>query len=85
MIFEAVRAGKLTAVARRLNDAERGMFIRSGSVFVWTESDDDLGLRRWTDGLLWYANSVIVVAPWTYNNVITRSASRMREVSRHLI
>src|SRR5258708_345641 len=31
-------------------------YIRSGSVFVWEESDDDTGLRRWTDGLLWSAS-----------------------------
>lgn len=35
---------------------QRMSFIRSGSVFVWEESDDDTGLRRWTDGLLWSAS-----------------------------
>jgi hypothetical protein len=35
---------------------QRMSFIRSGSVFVWEEAEDDTGLRRWTDGLLWSAS-----------------------------
>jgi len=27
--------------------------ITSGAIFVWEESDDDLGLKRWTDGRVW--------------------------------
>ena len=49
-ILEAVRLGRLRIVSRRLNDAERDEFIRSGSVFVWEESEEESGLRRWTDG-----------------------------------
>lgn len=33
-------------VIRRLNDAERAMYIRSGSVFVWEETEEAIGLRR---------------------------------------
>ncbi|KDQ07072.1 hypothetical protein BOTBODRAFT_120595 [Botryobasidium botryosum FD-172 SS1] len=55
VVFEAVRLGILRPVARRLNDAER-MSICSGSIFVWEESDDELGLKRWTDGLMWSAS-----------------------------
>lgn len=40
----------------RIDTLQRMSFIRSGSVFVWEESDDDTGLRRWTDGLLWSAS-----------------------------
>lgn len=44
---------------------QRMSFIRSGSVFVWEESDDDTGLRRWTDGLLWSASRMREVgATW---------------------
>ncbi|CAG8767565.1 9102_t:CDS:2, partial [Acaulospora colombiana] len=50
---EAVRLGILKPVLRRLNDAERSMYVRSGSVFVWEESDDDAGIKRWTDGCMW--------------------------------
>ncbi|KDN48965.1 hypothetical protein RSAG8_02318, partial [Rhizoctonia solani AG-8 WAC10335] len=53
IMFEACRLGMLTPVSRRLNDSERAMFIKSGSVFVWQEADDDIGLKRWTDGLMW--------------------------------
>ncbi|KAF5373715.1 hypothetical protein D9758_000743 [Tetrapyrgos nigripes] len=52
-VFEAVRQGRLRAVTRRLNDSERSMFVRSGSVFVWEECDDESGLKRWTDGRVW--------------------------------
>ncbi|KAF9265563.1 hypothetical protein L218DRAFT_860458 [Marasmius fiardii PR-910] len=52
-VFEAVRLGMLLPVTRRLNEAERAKSIRSGSVFVWEESDDEAGLKRWTDGRVW--------------------------------
>ncbi|KAH7104042.1 Gti1/Pac2 family-domain-containing protein [Auriculariales sp. MPI-PUGE-AT-0066] len=53
LILEAVRLGILQIVNRRLNEAERTAYIKSGSVFVWEESDDELGLKRWTDGRFW--------------------------------
>ena len=49
-VLEAVRTNRLRLVTRRLNEAERHNFICSGSLFVWEESDDENGLRRWTDG-----------------------------------
>ncbi|KAI0302203.1 Gti1/Pac2 family-domain-containing protein [Russula brevipes] len=52
-VFEAVRQGFLRPVTRRLNEVERSMYITSGAIFVWEESDDDLGLKRWTDGRVW--------------------------------
>jgi hypothetical protein len=52
-VFEAVRLGLLRPVTRRLNEVERSMYITSGAMFVWEESDDDLGLKRWTDGRVW--------------------------------
>lgn len=53
IVLEAVRSGVLQLVERRLNEGERSMFIRSGAVFVWEESDDEYGLKRWTDGRMW--------------------------------
>jgi hypothetical protein len=50
---EAVRIGALPLVTRRLTDQERSYWIRSGSIFVWKESDDDTGIKRWTDGICW--------------------------------
>jgi Gti1/Pac2 family transcription factor len=29
------------------------MYIRSGSVFVWEENEDEAGIKRWTDGCMW--------------------------------
>lgn len=52
-VLEAVRRGLLKPVSRRLNEMERSMYIQSGSIFVWEESDDELGLKRWTDGKMW--------------------------------
>ena len=52
-VLEAVRRGILKPVTRRLNEIERAMFIQSGAIFVWEESDDDIGLKRWTDGRVW--------------------------------
>ena len=53
IVFEAVRQGKLKPVLRRLNEMERARYITSGSLFVWEESDDEMGLKRWTDGRVW--------------------------------
>ncbi|KAL0946756.1 hypothetical protein HGRIS_012933 [Hohenbuehelia grisea] len=52
-VLEAVRRGLLRPVTRRLNEMERSMQIRSGAIFVWEESDDEVGLKRWTDGRVW--------------------------------
>ncbi|KAJ3891572.1 Gti1/Pac2 family-domain-containing protein [Lentinula edodes] len=52
-VFEAVRQGLLRPAVRRLNEVERSMHVRSGSVFVWEECDDESGLKRWTDGRVW--------------------------------
>jgi len=50
VIFEAVRQGFLSPIVRRLNEMERGTLVRSGAVFVWFETEDDTGLKRWTGG-----------------------------------
>lgn len=47
-LFEAVRQGFLPHITRRLNEIERATLVRSGAIFVWFESDDDSGLKRWT-------------------------------------
>ena len=52
-VLEAVRIGLLQPITRRLNDSERSVNIRSGTVFVWEESDRENGIKRWTDGRLW--------------------------------
>lgn len=48
VVFEAVRQGFLMPVSKRLNETERAMLIRPGAIFVWFESDDENGLKRWT-------------------------------------
>jgi hypothetical protein len=62
-VFEAVRLGYLQRVERRLNEIERSMYIRSGAIFVWEECDDDLGLKRWTDGRIWSQSRMREVRP----------------------
>lgn len=52
VVLEAVRRGLLQPITRRLNDLERSVNIRSGTVFVWEESDRESGIKRWTDGRL---------------------------------
>jgi len=53
IVLEAVRTGLLQPVKRRLNGLERSMNIRSGAIFVWEESNNEKGLRRWTDSRMW--------------------------------
>jgi len=48
VIFEAVRQGFLMPIIRRLNETERAMLVRPGAIFVWFESEDENGLKRWT-------------------------------------
>lgn len=55
ILFEACHIGLLPRVQRRLSKKER-QSIKSGSVFVWEESE--AGMRRWTDGRSWSASHV---------------------------
>ncbi|QRW22785.1 cAMP-independent regulatory protein pac2 [Rhizoctonia solani] len=56
LILEAARRGLIPRVTRRLVDRERRM-ITSGSVFVFDE--DESGIKRWTDGLLWSPSRIL--------------------------
>lgn len=55
LIFKACQIGALSRVRRRLSDRERAN-VRSGSIFVWYESE--AGMRRWTDGRSWSPSRV---------------------------
>ena len=55
-IFEMCRQGRLGRVRRRLHERERKQ-IRSGSVFVFSEEES--GIRRWTDGRLWSPSRIL--------------------------
>ncbi|RKP05727.1 Gti1/Pac2 family-domain-containing protein, partial [Thamnocephalis sphaerospora] len=55
LVIEAARSGILRRSQHRLTDKERRS-IRSGSVFVWDESE--AGMRRWTDGRAWSPSRV---------------------------
>jgi hypothetical protein len=72
-VFEAVRRGVLKPVTRRLNEVERAMFIQSGSIFVWEESDDELGLKRWTDGRVWSQSRMREVSSRQLPNAMSHS------------
>ncbi|KAF8476755.1 Gti1/Pac2 family-domain-containing protein [Gautieria morchelliformis] len=71
IVLEAVRSGVLQPVERRLNEGERNMFIRSGAVFVWEESDDEYGIKRWVDSI-----SCTGALPVLRGKIITRIQSR---------
>lgn len=59
VVFEAVRQGFLMPVIKRLNETERAMLIRPGAIFVWFESEDENGLKRWTGQTVLIMLSVI--------------------------
>ena len=59
VVFEAVRQGFLMPVIKRLNETERTMLIRPGAIFVWFESEDENGLKRWTGQTVLIMLSVI--------------------------
>ncbi|ORZ35964.1 Gti1/Pac2 family-domain-containing protein [Catenaria anguillulae PL171] len=50
-LVEAARTGILPRVTRRLTDDERATLIRSGSVFIFEETEAQV--RRWADSRLW--------------------------------
>ncbi|TPX48006.1 hypothetical protein SeMB42_g03140 [Synchytrium endobioticum] len=69
LLFEAVRIGRLRAVKGRLSEQDRPTYIKSGSVFIWTE--DETGVRRWTDGKQWTTSRID--GPFlTYHEVVER-------------
>lgn len=84
VVFEAVRQGFLMPVIKRLNDTERAMLIRPGAIFVWFESEDENGLKRWT------GKTILIKLSIKYDlfrNLDGRiwSQSRMREVILSLV
>lgn len=78
-VFEAVRQGLLRPVTRRLNEVERSMYITSGAIFIWEESDDDLGLKRWTDGRVWSQSRMREVS-----RIILNTSQSRRLVPSHI-
>jgi hypothetical protein len=56
LVFEAARRGMIPRVTRRLIERERGM-VQSGAVFVFDEQES--GIKRWTDGLIWSPSRII--------------------------
>ncbi|KAL6301794.1 Gti1/Pac2 family-domain-containing protein [Sparassis latifolia] len=85
IVFEAVRQGMLQPVVRRLNEMERYTYIKSGSIFVWEESEQDSGLKRWTDGRVW-SQSHMREPYLFYDEKVTHLISRdstTRNISRN--
>ena len=56
LVFQAARRGMIPRVTRRLIERERGM-VQSGAVFVFDEQES--GIKRWTDGLIWSPSRII--------------------------
>jgi Gti1/Pac2 family transcription factor len=57
LVFEAARRGIVPRVTRRFHDIEKRNEIQSGSVFVFTEEES--GIKRWTDPFLWSASRML--------------------------
>lgn len=74
VVLEAVRQGLLRPIKRRLNGFERSVNIHSGAIFVWEESDDETGLRRWTDSRLWSQSRMREVS---YHTIAPNGARRL--------
>ena len=47
-LIQAAREGIIPRLTRRLNALERRAMIRSGAIFLF--SDEESGIKRWTDG-----------------------------------
>src|SRR5882762_5674815 len=56
-LIMAARQGIIPRITRRLNDSERRLMIRSGSVFVFCVEES--GIRRWTEGLSWSPSRIV--------------------------
>ncbi|KAL5526635.1 PTH2 [Sanghuangporus sanghuang] len=72
-LIQAARQGIIPRITRRLNDLERRAMIRSGAIFIF--SDEESGIKRWTEGLSWSA-SRIVGNFLVYREVSDRSNAR---------
>ncbi|KAL5525846.1 hypothetical protein ACEPAG_7183 [Sanghuangporus baumii] len=72
-LIQAARQGIIPRITRRLNDLERRAMIRSGAIFIF--SDEESGIKRWTEGLSWSA-SRIVGNFLVYREVTDRSNAR---------
>lgn len=57
IIVEATLQGKLSHIARRPHEKERGSVILSGNVFVYEENAS--GIKRWTDGIQWSPSRIM--------------------------
>lgn len=56
-LIQAARSGIIPRITRRLNDLERRAMIKSGSIFIF--SDEESGIKRWTEGLSWSASRIV--------------------------
>ena len=56
-LIQAAREGIIPRITRRLNDLERRAMIRSGAIFIF--SDEESGIKRWTEGLSWSASRIV--------------------------
>ncbi|CAO3638177.1 unnamed protein product [Cunninghamella echinulata] len=56
ILLEASRQGILPRVRRRLQEQERQL-IKSGAVFCFNENES--GIKRWTDGLVWSPSRIL--------------------------
>ena len=56
-LIQAARQGIIPRITRRLNDIERRAMVKSGAVFIF--SNEESGIKRWTEGLSWSASRIV--------------------------
>ncbi|KIK62573.1 hypothetical protein GYMLUDRAFT_242725 [Collybiopsis luxurians FD-317 M1] len=56
-LIYAAQQGVIPRITHRSDDAERRSMIESGAVFIF--SGEVIGIKRWTDGLLWSSPVII--------------------------
>ncbi|KAI0074814.1 hypothetical protein K474DRAFT_1600893 [Panus rudis PR-1116 ss-1] len=57
LMFEAARKGVIPRVTRRFHETEKRTLIKSGTVLIFTE--EETGIKRWTDPFLWSASRML--------------------------
>lgn len=57
MLVQGCMDGIVFPITRRPHDRERTSLVKSGNVFVYTESD--AGIKRWTDGINWSPSRIL--------------------------
>lgn len=77
LVLEAARRGVVPRVTRRFHELEKHKILTSGAVVVFTEEES--GIKRWTDPYLWSAsrvmgNFVCSISVYVFSSTITHGS-----------